>query len=68
MLTMQKKKATLQDLTMEQAAALTEFRLNNGPDWKEKLLAGWMIAAFPGPLQQIRNDLGPAWLDKLEVQ
>ena len=65
---MSKKKATLQDLTIEQAAALTEFRLKNGPDWKEKLAAGWMKAAYPGPLQQIRNNFGPEWLDRLEVQ
>jgi len=55
------------DLTIEQAEALTQFRLKNGPKWREKLLEGWMVAAYPGALQQIRNQFGPKWLANLKI-
>lgn len=51
-----------EQLTTDQQAALITFRLQNGRNWKQKLLDGWQKAAYPGALQQIRNSLGPEWL------
>jgi len=42
--------------------ALVKFRSENGRTWKHKLLSGWLRAAFPGELQQLRNEFGPEWL------
>jgi hypothetical protein len=56
----------LDQLTPEQRSALIEFRKNNGRFWKTELHSGWLRAAFPGPLQQIRNEYGPSWLASLK--
>ncbi len=56
------KRSSIEDLDADQRAALMTFRLQNGRDWKPKLLDGWQASRFPGPLQQIRNAFGPAWL------
>jgi hypothetical protein len=57
---------SIDDLSLNQRAALIEFRIKNGRSWKEKLHEGWLRAAYPGALQQIRNEFGPAWLNKLK--
>lgn len=57
---------TIKDLNADQRAALMTFRAQNGRSWKQKLLAGWQRAAYPGALQQIRNQFGPEWLTKLK--
>ena len=59
------KKSALEALSEEQRAALTAFREEHGRTWKSTLHAGWLRAAYPGPLQQIRNEFGPSWLNKL---
>lgn len=53
--------------TLEQTAALLEFAKQHGPNWKEDLAAGWQRAAYPGPLQQVRNQLGPEWLEGYQL-
>ena len=53
------------DLNAEQRLALLMFRLKNGQSWKGKLADGWLVAKYPGPLQQIRNDFGTHWLADL---
>lgn len=67
-----KQKASLEDLTLEQQGALTAFAAKHGHHWKDTLLTCWLKAGCPGmtpgqwaPLQQIRNQFGPAWLEKL---
>lgn len=59
------EKSRLDALSHEQRDALIEFRRQHGRQWKQALLAGWERAAYPGPLQQIRNQLGPAWLNSV---
>ncbi|MBC8641681.1 ParB N-terminal domain-containing protein [Caballeronia sp. EK] len=56
----------LSALDPQQREAIIQFRQEHGRRWKHQLLQGWMRAAFPGPLQQIRNNLGPAWLVKVK--
>jgi len=62
---MKSKRPSLADLTPERRSALIAFAREHGRGWKSVLLAGWLRAAFPGYLQQIRNSHGPAWLAKL---
>lgn len=62
---MKSKRPSLADLTPEQRGALIAFAQEHGRNWKATLLAGWLRAAFPGYLQQIRNSFGPEWLMKL---
>jgi hypothetical protein len=53
------------DLTPEQSAALEAFAEANtrpGKNWRDTLCEGWMRAAYPGPLQQVRNRYGGLWL------
>jgi hypothetical protein len=55
------------DLTPEQTAAIEAFAQEHGGHqaqrkWREALSDGWMRAAYPGPLQQVRNQFGPMWL------
>lgn len=57
--------ARLSDLTPEQREALAAFAREHGPTWRQRLADGWLVAAFPGPLQQIRNQRGPTWLRAL---
>jgi hypothetical protein len=49
-------------LTNEQEAALIAFAALHGRRWKSVLAEGWQRAAYPGPLQEIRNQFGPSWL------
>lgn len=63
---MSKVVSSLDELSAEQRSALSNFRQQHPRNWKSKLLDGWMRAAYPGPLQQIRNSLGPEWLSKVK--
>lgn len=60
-------------LTPEQAAALVTFAEREGPQWKTKLHMNWMMAAYPDDpktghlLQQVRNQLGPEWLERVTL-
>ena len=54
---------TYRDLTPSQSAALQAFENEHRKSpWREVLSLGWMKAAYPGELQQIRNQFGPTWL------
>ena len=53
--------------TMEQTKALLEFAHMHGPAWKEKLAEGWERSAYPGLLQEVRNDLCPEWLAEMTL-
>lgn len=60
----------------EQMAAIQRFAKLNGRRWKTVLWGAWMngsyryVVAQDGDaalLQQVRNQFGPAWLDKLRL-
>lgn len=62
-------------LNHEQAAALRTFRTANGRSWKAKLMTCWGTGNYgslpfsqSGPLQRVRNEFGPAWLQKLSTK
>lgn len=61
---------TQQEPNSDQAAALTAFRLKHGRDWKDELNLAWSTGQYKGMnsdqaalLQQVRNQLGPQWLN-----
>jgi len=58
--------SALSELDPQQREAIVQFRQEHGRRWKHQLLQGWMRAAFPGPLQQIRNNFGPEWLVRVK--
>lgn len=60
-----RRTSALDALTPAQRSALVAFRNTHGRYWKTELHEGWMRAAFPGELQQIRNEFGSTWLNKL---
>lgn len=54
-------------LTDEQVDALLQWAHRNGRTWKSSLRDAWMTGDYGGFedanfLQQVRNNLGPAWL------
>lgn len=58
-------------LTERQQQAIDVFRTSKGRNWKSVLRANWERANYPGvsqddaaALQQVRNSLGPEWLNK----
>lgn len=60
------------ELSNEQREALRAFRTANGRSWKSKLMNCWMSGNYrglsfdqSGPLQSVRNQFGPEWLQKL---
>ena len=57
----------LAELNEEERTALLAFAAEHGRCWKSKLLLGWEHAAYPGPLQAIRNNFGPGWLRRLRL-
>lgn len=60
-------------LTMAQLQALKDFAKENGRTWKASLSLAWMQAAarvngeVSPELQQVRNTLGPAWLNRVTL-
>lgn len=59
----------------EQAAALVRFAERQGGRWKAELHICWMNAAYPDApeadrplLQQVRNEFGPLWLEKVSLK
>lgn len=57
----------MNNLTPEQRNAVIEFAKQHGANWKEKLAEGWERSAYPGLLQEVRNDLGPEWLAEMTL-
>jgi hypothetical protein len=58
--------SALSELDPQEREAIIQFRQEHGRRWKHHLLQGWMRAAFPGPLQRIRNNFGPEWLVRVK--
>jgi hypothetical protein len=63
-----------QQPTPEQLAALKKWAAQYGRTWKSKLRLAWYGGGYgdfdgdSGPLQQIRNTLGPTWLIGFRIQ
>jgi hypothetical protein len=63
-------------LTAEQLEALKTFAAVNGRYWKAVLRDCWMAGGYNsetgsyigGPLQQVRNELGPSWLTRFSLK
>jgi hypothetical protein len=59
--------------TPEQARAVVAFAEREGPQWKAKLHMNWTMASYPDDretshlLQQVRNQLGPQWLEMVTL-
>jgi hypothetical protein len=58
--------SALLELDPQEREAIIQFRQEHGRRWKHHLLQGWMRAAFPGPLQRVRNNFGPEWLARVK--
>lgn len=57
------------DITPEQLTALKDWIATKGADWKAKLYESWITGGnHSAYLQQLRNQKGPAWLEKLTVE
>lgn len=66
------RKASLDNMSIEQRERLLRFIRETGTDWKDKLNRLWWTgqdASLPDGhlLRQIRNQLGPVWLAQLEI-
>jgi hypothetical protein len=60
----------LDELDDAMMSALLDWRQRNGRSWKQRLQIAWMSGADgsdrrSSSLRQIRNHLGPTWLDRL---
>lgn len=58
--------------TVEQIAALKAWKAANGRTWKSKLLQAWEksgqgVTGYTPELQQLRNNFGPTWLQKVSL-
>ena len=65
-------RSQLSDLSEAQRVRLIQFKNEAGRAWKSKLIALWHLGhddRLRGGcwLRQIRNDLGPAWLQGLDM-
>lgn len=60
-----RSQTALDELNPNQRIAICDFRETHGRQWKSKLHAGWLVAKWPGLLQQVRNSFGPEWLDRV---
>lgn len=59
-------------LTDEQLAELERFQAQYGRNWKSTLRFCWETGMYPTsasgvPLQQLRNELGPSWLNAYRI-
>lgn len=58
--------------TPEQLARLVEFAKSHGRNWKSELLTLWLNGGDANQrdghlLRQVRNQLGPSWLDRFKL-
>jgi hypothetical protein len=66
---MKKPKTPAPQPTVDQARAIVAFANENGRTWKDKLRSAWLTASarihgeHSPYLQQVRNTLGPSWLN-----
>ncbi|WP_052223775.1 hypothetical protein [Comamonas testosteroni] len=58
---------TPNELTIEQLCAIQEYAAVNGARWKTKLGLLWLSGQDKGLLRQVRNELGPEWLQKFKL-
>lgn len=58
---------TPNELTIEQLCAIQEYAAVNGARWKTKLGLLWQSGQDKGLLRQVRNELGPEWLQKFKL-
>ncbi len=54
-------------LTATELGAVESYAKEHGRSWKEALRDDWSNARTRGPLQQLRNELGPLWLDAFRL-
>jgi hypothetical protein len=54
--------------TAEQIEVLRAYAKEHGRTWKADLNRDWMTGKACGPLQQIRNQLGPSWLVRFSLK
>lgn len=59
--------STPHHLTIEQLGAIQEYAALNGARWKMKLGLLWQSGKDTGLLRQLRNEFGPAWLQKFKL-
>jgi hypothetical protein len=52
----------------KQVAALSAYAADKGRTWKAALNADWLAGRCQGPLQQVRNNLGPSWLARFKLE
>ncbi len=61
-----------EQLTANELEAIKGYAAWAGPKWKHRLSIDWMNAGSRfsdyGPLQAVRNRLGPSWLAKFELE
>lgn len=55
------------NITDEQRRALREFADKHGVQWKARLREMWMRGQDEGHLRQVRNEVGPSALDRLDI-
>jgi len=62
------------ELTADQLRAVIAYARENGPRWKSALRSDWYSASarirgeVSPELQQIRNSLGPSWLNRFRLR
>ena len=54
-------------LTDAEHAVVAAYAKEYGRSWKQALNDDWSNARTRGPLQRIRNELGPEWLEKFKL-
>jgi hypothetical protein len=54
-------------LTDAEHTAVAKYAKENGRSWKQRLNDDWSNARTRGPLQRLRNDLGPEWLQGFKL-
>jgi len=53
--------------TLEQLRAIREYAETHGRMWKAHLRSEWETGQTEPLLQQVRNQLGPGWLNKFSL-
>lgn len=66
------KTTTYPPITHDQAEALRTWAKEYGRTWKRDLLDAWLVAGsrwnhYSPYLQQLRNQLGPSWLNQIKA-
>jgi hypothetical protein len=59
---MRTTKQMIAEMTEDEKNALSSFYIQHGRKWKSVLRDEWMSASGIGPIHNMRNKYGPAWL------